>query len=118
MINLEQLKKQALSAVKSAKDAKALESLRVRFLGLETAFNKKLEELKVNSQKSGVGVDITMPGKKVSVGHLHILTQVEKQVRDIFKSLNFSVVEGPEVETEYYNFDALNIPKNHPARDM
>src|SRR3989338_1111783 len=152
MINLEQLKKQALSAVKSAKDAKTLEDLRVRFLGrekgeltkilrslgtlpledkrklgpqanalrqeLETAFNKKLEELKVNSQKSGVGVDITMPGKKVSVGHLHILTQVEKQVRDIFKSLNFSVVEGPEVETEYYNFDALNIPKNHPARDM
>jgi len=152
MINLEQLKKQALSAVKSAKDAKALESLRVRFLGrekgeltkilrslgtlpledkrklgpqanalrqeLETAFNKKLEELKVNSQKSGVGVDITMPGKKVSVGHLHILTQVEKQVRDIFKALNFSVVEGPEVETEYYNFDALNIPKDHPARDM
>mgnify|MGYP001583991766 CR=1 FL=1 len=62
--------------------------------------------------------DITRPGKKISLGHLHPLTKIENEVRDIFTSLNFSVIEGPELETEYYNFDALNIPAFHPARDM
>src|SRR3989344_1921558 len=62
--------------------------------------------------------DITRPGKKISLGHLHPLTKIENEIKDIFTSLNFSVVEGPELETEYYNFDALNIPASHPARDM
>ncbi len=51
-------------------------------------------------------------------GHLHALTQVTKEMTDIFESMGFGVVLGPDVETEHYNFDALNIPKNHPARDM
>ena len=59
-----------------------------------------------------------MPGKKIPVGHLHPLTLMENRIREIFRGLNFSVVEGPEIETEHYNFDALNIPANHPARDM
>ncbi|MDD5430659.1 MAG: phenylalanine--tRNA ligase subunit alpha [Candidatus Pacebacteria bacterium] len=63
-------------------------------------------------------IDITIPGKKISVGHYHPLSIVEKDVRRIFKAMNFSVVEGPEIESDYYNFDALNIPKSHPARDM
>ncbi|MDE2000976.1 MAG: phenylalanine--tRNA ligase subunit alpha [Patescibacteria group bacterium] len=63
-------------------------------------------------------IDVTMPGKKVATGHLHPLTLVEREIRDVFKAMNFSVVEGPEVESEHYNFDALNIPANHPARDM
>ena len=63
-------------------------------------------------------LDITKPGKKIKTGHLHPLTIIQNQMREIFSSLNFSVVEGPEVETEYYNFDALNIPPDHPARDM
>jgi len=62
-------------------------------------------------------IDITRPGLKLKTGHLHLLTQVERQIRQIFTSMNFSVVEGPEIEDEYYNFDALNIPKDHPARD-
>lgn len=62
--------------------------------------------------------DITMPGKKLTIGHLHPLSVLEKRVREIFKAMNFSVVEGPEAESEFYNFDALNIPKSHPARDM
>ncbi|HZX01166.1 MAG TPA: phenylalanine--tRNA ligase subunit alpha [Candidatus Paceibacterota bacterium] len=62
--------------------------------------------------------DITRPGKKISLGHLHPLTKIENEIKDIFTSLNFSVIEGPELETEYYNFDALNIPASHPARDM
>jgi len=63
-------------------------------------------------------IDITAPGKKISPGHLHPLTQVQRKVEEIFQSMGFSIVEGPEIETEWYNFDALNIPKDHPARDM
>ena len=62
--------------------------------------------------------DITVPGKKPSLGHLHPLTQVKRKVEEIFQSMGFSVVEGPEIEEEWYNFDALNIPKDHPARDV
>ncbi|MCG2695042.1 phenylalanine--tRNA ligase subunit alpha [Candidatus Parcubacteria bacterium] len=55
---------------------------------------------------------------KAQKGHIHPLSHVTKQMADIFQSMGFSVVLGPEIDTEYYNFDALNIPKNHPARDM
>jgi len=62
--------------------------------------------------------DLTMPGKKIKRGSLHPLTIVEEKILEIFKSMNFSVVLGPEVESEFYNFDALNIPEYHPAREM
>lgn len=62
--------------------------------------------------------DITLPGKKTEVGHLHPLTKTEDEIARIFSSLNFSVIDGPELETEYYNFDVLNIPADHPAREM
>ncbi|MBU1137265.1 phenylalanine--tRNA ligase subunit alpha, partial [Patescibacteria group bacterium] len=52
------------------------------------------------------------------IGHLHPITLVQRQIEDIFQSMGFSVINGPEVETESYNFDALNIPKDHPARDL
>lgn len=61
--------------------------------------------------------DITVPGKKPGIGHLHPLTQTKREVEEIFQSMGFFVAEGPEVENEWYNFDALNIPKDHPARD-
>ena len=63
-------------------------------------------------------IDVTAPGKKIFPGHLHPLTQVQRKVEEIFQSMGFSIVEGPEIETEWYNFDALNIPKDHPARDL
>ena len=62
--------------------------------------------------------DVTLPGYRLPVGHLHPLTLVEDEIRRIFTGMNFSVIEGPELETEKYNFDALNIPPSHPARDM
>ncbi|MDP3794414.1 MAG: phenylalanine--tRNA ligase subunit alpha [bacterium] len=62
--------------------------------------------------------DVTRPGKRLALGHLHPLTQVRREVERIFLSMGFDVVEGPEVETEWYNFDALNMPKDHPAREM
>ncbi len=84
---------------------------------LETLLDQKLQSFAAVAGTQ-LSLDISMPGKKVAIGHLHPLTILEKQIREIFKAMHFSVVEGPEVETEYYNFDALNIPKNHPARDM
>lgn len=63
-------------------------------------------------------IDITMPGVSPELGALHPLTQVYREVRNIFLSMGFDVNEGPEVELDEYNFELLNIPKNHPARDM
>lgn len=84
---------------------------------LDTLLDNKRIEL--SSKKSRNSLDITRPGKKIKIGHLHPLTIIENEITDIFKSMNFSVIDGGrEVETEYYNFDALNIPKNHPAREM
>jgi phenylalanyl-tRNA synthetase alpha chain len=62
-------------------------------------------------------IDITLPGILPPVGHLHPLTQIVEEIAQIFYGMGFSVAEGPEVETDFYNFDALNTPANHPARD-
>jgi phenylalanyl-tRNA synthetase alpha chain len=62
-------------------------------------------------------VDITLPGVYHPLGHLHLLTQVEHEIESIFMRMGFDVATGPEIESEYYNFDALNIPADHPARD-
>ncbi|MEX0689891.1 MAG: phenylalanine--tRNA ligase subunit alpha [Candidatus Paceibacterota bacterium] len=83
---------------------------------MEEGINKKIDSFSSSGNENKV--DLTKPGKKVKKGHLHPLTKVGDEVMDVFRSLNFSVVDGPEVESEFYNFDALNIPKDHPARDM
>ena len=63
-------------------------------------------------------IDVTMPGYKVGLGRLHPITIILNEIEEIFTGLGYSVVEGPEIESDYYNFEALNLPKNHPARDM
>lgn len=63
-------------------------------------------------------LDITLPGRRSTIGTTHPITQVIDEVCDIFSRLGFEIVEGPDVELDYYNFEALNIPKDHPARDM
>lgn len=63
-------------------------------------------------------IDITLPGRRLPEGGLHPLTKVIQDLEDIFVGMGYQVAEGPEVETDYYNFEALNLPKNHPARDM
>jgi phenylalanyl-tRNA synthetase alpha chain len=63
-------------------------------------------------------IDVTLPGRRIPVGKRHPLTQTLDEIIDIFSRLGFEVVEGPEVELDYYNFEALNIPKGHPAREM
>jgi phenylalanyl-tRNA synthetase alpha chain len=63
-------------------------------------------------------IDVTLPGRRVNVGHKHPLTVTLKRIKDIFMRMGFAIAEGPEVENDYYNFEALNLPKDHPARDM
>ena len=62
-------------------------------------------------------IDVTMPAKRFNLGHRHPLAQVEDEMCSIFRSMGFDIEDGPEVETDYYNFQALNTPENHPARD-
>ena len=62
-------------------------------------------------------IDVTLPGKKLAMGHSHPNTITLEEVEDIFVGMGYEVVEGPEVEYDYYNFEALNIPDNHPAKD-
>lgn len=63
-------------------------------------------------------IDVTLPGRKPTQGTTHPLNQVVREIEEIFLGMGFSVGEGPEIETDYYNFEALNLPKDHPARDM
>ena len=88
---------------------------------LKIKFDQKAIEIKEKIKKEveeKEWIDITAPGKRPILGHLHPLTQVKRKTEEIFQAMGFSAVEGPEVETEWYNFDALNIPEEHPARDV
>ncbi|HBI34052.1 MAG TPA: phenylalanine--tRNA ligase subunit alpha [Candidatus Moranbacteria bacterium] len=85
---------------------------------VESVLAAKEKELKEKSfDFAAEKIDVTMPAKKLQRGHLHPLTKIQNELEDIFTSMGFEIADGPEVETEFYNFDALNIPKNHPARD-
>lgn len=79
---------------------------------------KELEESDLQRALTNRWVDPTAPGKQFEVGHLHPLTQVQNDVERIFSSMGFAIMDGPEIESEYYNFEALNVPGWHPARDM
>ena len=78
----------------------------------------ELEAIALEAQLKDETIDVTLPGRPVPVGGPHLLTQVIEEIEDLFIGLGYEVREGPEVETDYYNFEALNLPKGHPARDM
>ena len=78
---------------------------------------EELDKIKLAEKLKNEKLDVTMPGKCTEAGHVHPLTKVQRELEDIFIGMGFSIVEGPEVEYDYYNFQALNIPENHPARD-
>ena len=87
---------------------------------IETAITEKkasLADAALDAQLIAEKLDVTGPGKKSKVGHRHPLTLVQRDMEEIFIGMGFSIAEGPEVEYDYYNFQALNIPENHPARD-
>ncbi|HEV8674665.1 MAG TPA: phenylalanine--tRNA ligase subunit alpha [Methylomirabilota bacterium] len=88
---------------------------------IEAALARRLAALEGAERRARLAadrVDLTLPGRRVVPGALHPLSRVLDEIIDVFVGLGFAVVEGPEVELDYYNFEALNIPKDHPARDM
>jgi phenylalanyl-tRNA synthetase alpha chain len=88
---------------------------------LETAFEAKktaFDAAILNAKLDAEWLDLTLPAAGIAPGSLHPITQIQQEIEDLFRSLGFTVLDGPEVETEYHNFDALNIPGDHPARDM
>lgn len=147
-MNLGEIGASARGAISSATTREALEEIRLNYLGRKgelTEVLKTLKDLPIEERKTlgaeanalrmelenllaekaanfgeaGERIaDMTAPAKKVSRGHLHPLSRVMIDAAKIFSGMNFSVVTGPEAESEYYNFDALNIPVNHPAREM
>lgn len=155
-VQLEQLKKEALLAIKAAKDSVGLEELENKILGrksgeltsllkglkdlgddlrkqagqlanevkqsIEQAISAKksvFESAEMSVRLSEETIDVTAPAlPKKAVGHLHPNTIVQRDLEDLFTSMGFMVLDGPELESDYYNFTALNIPETHPARDM
>jgi phenylalanyl-tRNA synthetase alpha chain len=88
---------------------------------LQTAFaasREKLRELALEARLRSEHIDVTLPGRPVARGSIHPLTRIIQEIEDVFLSMGFTIAEGPEVETDHYNFEMLNIPKDHPARDM
>lgn len=150
---LENIEKAALGEASGADSIKALDELRIKYLGkkgemtailkqmgklsaderpvigqlankirqdIEEAISSKMTSLKESAKAAKMAaesIDITLPGKKPSVGKLHPLKIVENEIKEIFLGMGFSVADGPEVEYDYYNFEALNLPPDHPARD-
>ena len=87
---------------------------------IENALSEKQTELRAKALEDKLKcekLDVTMPATAAPVGHIHPLTRAQRELEDIFIGMGFSIAEGPEVELDYYNFQALNIPENHPARD-
>jgi phenylalanyl-tRNA synthetase alpha chain len=87
---------------------------------IEAGLEARRQQTEAGTEEAALGrerIDLSLPGVKRPVGSHHLLRQVFQQIEDIFVSIGFSVVEGPEIETPYYNFEALNIPEFHPVRD-
>jgi phenylalanyl-tRNA synthetase alpha chain len=85
---------------------------------LGNAFQEATNRFNDAALESKEGIDVSLPGRMRAQGALHPITLITQEISDIFIRLGFDIAEGPEVETDYFNFEALNIPKNHPARDM
>jgi len=145
---IDEVKERALSELSLINDAKELEAWRVRYLGrkgevskimkmlpnlpvderrevgrkaneLKEILEEKFEEKRREIRKPKFEpIDITLPGRPPLLGRLHPTTKILREICEVFASMGFEIVEGPEVEWDYYNFEALNIPEDHPARDM
>ena len=150
---LEAIEKQAFAELESAQDLKALDAVRVKYLGkkgeltailkqmgklsaeerpvigqlanqIRAQIEEKLEETKtvleskmLDARLASETLDVTMPGKRSTLGKKHPISIVLDDLKEIFMGMGFDVAQGPEVELDYYNFEALNLPKDHPARD-
>jgi phenylalanyl-tRNA synthetase alpha chain len=151
---LQQLKEEALQKIEQAGQPKALQDVRVSYLGkkgpitevlrgmgklseeerpkvgqmanevreaISAEIERKqelLEKEAVEKKLASETIDVTLPGRPVKLGSHHPLTSVIEEIEDLFIGMGYEIAEGPEVEKDYYNFEALNLPKGHPARDM
>ena len=88
---------------------------------MEAALNSRRDAIqikKLDTQLAGEALDVTLPGRGLGTGGLHPVTRTLERIESLFRSIGFDVASGPEIETDFYNFTALNIPENHPARAM
>ena len=143
MKDTEKLQQQALAEIEHAQDLMALDNIRVNYLGkkgLLTGLLKQLGQLapeerpeagqvinqakqylaekKLNAALEASRLDVTLPGRGLDRGGLHPITLTLQRIQSLFQQIGFDVVEGPEIEDDYHNFEALNIPAHHPARAM
>jgi phenylalanyl-tRNA synthetase alpha chain len=145
-MDVEALEQEARSALEQAQSLEQLEQLRVRYLGrsselklalrevrdretgmrlnalrqsLESALEERrsaLEHVQLQRKLEAENVDVTLPGEHFPEGRLHLITQIRREVEDVFLGLGYTIVDGREVETTRYNFDGLNMPPWHPSR--
>jgi len=108
--------KLALREVRDRETGMALNALRERLEATIDAREAELERTELDRRLREERVDVTMPGTSVQRGHLHLITQIRREFEDIFLGMGYTVIDGREVETTRYNFDALNFPPGHPAR--
>lgn len=106
-----------VSAEDRPKIGKIVNEARSEIENLIAEKNSELKSKALQNKLASEKIDVTLPGRKIQRGHLHPLTLTLNRIKEIFIQMGYSVEEGPEVELDYYNFEALNLPKNHPARD-
>ncbi len=106
-----------LSAEERPKIGKIVNEARADIENLIAEKNSELKTKALQNKLASEKIDVTLAGRKIQRGHLHPLTLTLNRIKEIFIQMGYSIEEGPEVETDYYNFEALNLPKNHPARD-
>src|SRR5919199_1166276 len=108
------LQSSTLERIGNAATPEELEAVRVGVLGRKGS----LAAAELARRLDAEWVDLTLPARGVRKGSTHPISQIQQEIEDVFTSMGFAIVDGPEVETEWNNFDALNIPPDHPARDM
>ena len=108
----------ALSAEERPRIGQIVNEIRAELEGVIEAKGTELKEAELVARLASERIDVTLPGRQPSEGHRHPLTLTLERIKEIFMQLGFTVAEGPEVEQDYYNFELLNLPKDHPARDM
>lgn len=108
----------SLSAEERPVIGQVANDVRAAIEGLIEQKQNEFQRIETEKRLSAEKVDVTLPGRKLKKGAIHPLNQVIQDIEDIFIGMGYRIAEGPEVEMDYYNFEALNLPKNHPARDM
>lgn len=107
-----------LSAEERPRIGQIVNDIRAELEEIMTTKGDGFKQAELARKLASEKIDVTLPGRTVNKGHKHPLTVTLERIKEIFLKMGFSIAEGPEVEQDYYNFEALNLPKDHPARDM